>query len=849
LTAGSQLGAYEILSAIGAGAMGEVYKARDIRLGRLVAVKILSPLVAGSPEARQRFEREARTISQLSHPHICAIYDIGHDGGTEFIVLELLEGETLADRIARGPLPVDQTVKYAAQIADALDKAHRRGIVHRDLKPANVMITRSGVKLLDFGLAKPAPFGTEAASAVTVAPSAPVTSGGMIAGTVQYMAPELLDGRPADARSDIFALGAVVYEMATGERLFRKVPRKLPVAWLDRIVRVAVADDPDERWQSAHDIALQLQALDAAVRDRDPKPARSGRRWWVIAATAAAIATAAVAWRTSRPSPAAAPIRFGLAPPPGQVFWDNLETVPLALAPDASRIGLIATDGRVQRVWIRAMDAMQAQPVNGSEGARSMFWSPDGRSIAFFANGKLKRVDLPSGAPITVCDVTDGIGLDGTWGSEDILFASVQGDAIYRVAATGGTPAVERKPDPARGERRTVYPWFMPDGRRYLFAARTVDDGGRVMIAEPGKDSRPLLDGVTNAQFMAPGYLVYARDGALFAQAFDGRRAQLAGAPVSIAERVRYFYSTGVARFGVSRSGSVAFHSHVDSERLAWLDRSGRDVGMVATGLFITLRLSPDGGRVAFSRAQPGIGTFDLWIADLARGNEQRLTSDPKSEVSPVWHPDGSAIFFSGGSGTQHVIRKSLATGEQTDLATGRGLQTAEDISRDGSTLFVTERGRNFDLWTMPLARPAERAPLVQTEFSEAQARLSPDSRFFAFTSNESGRNEIYVSSYPVRALKTPASTHGGTQPRWSRDGRELYFLSPDRHLMAVPVRTRPELALGAPAELFALPGRRIWKDYDVSVDESRFLAIVTGVLGDEQPLTVVLNWRPDGVQ
>jgi len=362
------------------------------------------------------------------------------------------------------------------------------------------------------------------------------------------------------------------------------------------------------------------------------------------------------------------------------------------------------------------------------------------------------------------------------------------------------------------------------------------------MIAEPGQPGRTVLNGVTNAEFADPDYLVYARDGALFGQRMDPNRGALIGAPFSITDRVRYFYATGIARFGVSQNGAVAFHSHADAERLAWIDRTGRDVATLGAGLFLNLRISPDGQRVAFSRAQAGVGTFDVWIAEIARGNEQRLTSAPTSEVNPVWHPDGTTLFYSGGPALPRIIRKSLSSGQETELLAGRSLQYADDVTPDGKRLLATERGQNFDLWTIPLDRPQDRAPLVQTPFSEAQARLSPDGRFFAFASNESGRNEIYVSSFPLRGLKTPVSNGGGTVPRWSRDGRELFFLSADRRLMAVPVRTTPALAVGVPAALFSLPGRRVWKDYDLSLDGTRFLAIVTDVLGDEQPMTVVLN-------
>jgi hypothetical protein len=427
-----------------------------------------------------------------------------------------------------------------------------------------------------------------------------------------------------------------------------------------------------------------------------------------------------------------------------------------------------------------------------------------------------------------------------------MLFAPVSGEAIYRVPAAGGTPSIERAADPERGEQRVQFPSFLPDHRRFVYSARTRGDAGRVMIAERGQPARVVIESVTNAQFTEPDLLMYAREGALFGQRFDMRRGEPVGAAFSIAEHVRHFYSTGVARFAVSPTGTLAFHSQWDVERLAWIDRAGAETGTLASGLFISLRISPDGRRVAFARAQAGTGTFDLWIADTARGLEQRLTSAPGSEVSPVWHPDGATLFFAGGPGAPHAMQKSLGTGQETEVRTKRPNLAPDDITPDGKVLVATERGQSFDTWAIRLDDLDQQSTMLATPFNEYQARLSPDGRYLAFVSNESGRNEVYVSSFPPRGLHTPASTAGGTVPRWSRDGRQLFYLSPDRRLMAVAVQTRPDLVLGTPVSLFTLPGRRIWKDYDVALDGSRFLAIVTDVLGDEQPLTVVLNWRPD---
>ncbi len=574
---------------------------------------------------------------------------------------------------------------------------------------------------------------------------------------------------------------------------------------------------------------------------------------WLVAAIAVVIALAIAVWsRGSRSvaQPTASPaIRFAIPPPAGGAFWDNFENAPLAMSPDGSQLAFIATDAeRVQRVWLRPLAAIDAHAVPDTDGASGVLWSPDSRSIAFFAEGKLKRIDLPGGAAVTLCEYKGSPGMSGSWGrGGDILFASVAGDAIYRVPASGGTPAVERKRDSAHGEQRAGFPWYLPDGRRYLYSTRLANTA-RVMLSEEGREPRPILEVTTNAQFVEPDYLVFVRDGTLIAQRFDADRATVVGAAFSIAASVRYFYSTAAARFATAPGGAIAYHTFFDEERLVWVDRTGAETGTVGTpGLFISLRISPDGSRVLFSRAQPQLRTFDLWTADLARGGELRLTSDPTSEVNGLWHPDGRSIYFSvDRDGAPHVYRKDLTTGREVEVLAAGGLQTAEDFTPDGRTLVFSERpGASADLWTQPIDG-GPRAPLLQTRFSEAQVRFSPDGRYLAFASNETGRNETYVSAYPPTGEKAAISLAGGTQPRWSHDGRELFFVGADRRLMVVPIRTAPTLSVGTPTALFRLPGRRTWKDYDVSADGRRFLAIVTDVLGDERPLTLVTNWKAE---
>ena len=855
LAPGTRLGPYEILTAVGAGGMGEVYKARDTRLGRTVALKILSPDIASSLDARQRFEREAKTISQLSHPHICALYDVGRHDETEYLVMEFLEGETLADRLMRGPLAVESAIRYAAQMADALDNAHRQGIVHRDLKPANVMITKSGVKLLDFGLAKPVvPLGP-GASVATVAAPPPITSHGVIAGTVHYMAPEQLDGRPADARSDIYALGAMLYEMTTGARVFRAALRTLAPPALDRLVRTCLAADPDARWQSVHDVGLQLAAIDA---DRVSPVDHSARKAavekflpWAVAAMAIVVAVGS--WlrpRHDTAAPASPSARFAIAPPLGGAFADTVETVCIALSPDGSQLAYVAADANgARRVWIRALSSVDARPIAGTENARAVIWSPDGKSIAFFVFDKLKKLDVPDGTPVTVSDVPN-VRVSATWGDGIILFAAVPG-GIYRVPAGGGPPVLERAVDREHGDINALWPWFLPDGRRFLYLTRQPDGRGRVMLAEVGKPTpTSVLSAVSNVQYVDPGYLVFARDGTLLAQRFDVAAARTIGEPFPIVEPVRYFYSTGATTFATSRSGVLVYQSHHEQGRLIWLDRTGRELGVVSeSASHGRARISPDGRRILFDRATPGIGTYGLYLYDIARGVEQRLTTtDRLSENGGVWLPGGQSAMFWGGA-PPHLFRRNMTTGAQEEML--RTFSLTEDVSPDGKTFIFTQRTArgNFDIWTLPLAGGAP-SPLMETPFDEMSVRFARDGRHIAFASDESGRYEIYVAPFPLTGEKVRVSAGGGNLPRWSRDGRELFYLSGDFHLVAVPVQGTATLSFGAPQPLFTV-SRAVkwddvknldaWPDFDVSPD-GKFLAIVPQPANHE-PLTAVLDW------
>jgi eukaryotic-like serine/threonine-protein kinase len=876
LAPGSRLGPYEIVALLGAGGMGEVYRARDTRLDRPVAVKILSPDVASSPDARQRFEREARTVSQLSHPHICALYDVGHEGATEFLVMELLEGETLAERLKKGPLATDRTLRFGVQIADALDKAHRQGIIHRDLKPANVMVTKAGVKLLDFGLAKAAqPAVVSDGQIAETAFAGALTEAGTFLGTLQYMSPEQLEGRPADARSDIFALGTLLFEMATGQKAFAgnsrialasavlqqepptasSLNQTIPRA-LDALIRGCLAKDPDERWQTAHDVRLQLAAMIEPSSAGEAMPVARRRAlpaWlpWIVAAGALVLAAAAWLRPSELSAPAPLSARFAISPPPGGAFSDTVETLCITLAPDGSQLAFVASDaGGERHVWLRPLSAVDARALPGTEGARAVIWSPDGRSIAFFAGDKLKRIDLPDGTPVTLSDVPN-VRVTGTWGAKDILFSAVPG-GIYRVPATGGAAAVERAPAGPPKEIAITWPWFLPDGRQFLYLTRGADGLGTVMVAEIGKPARKVLDVVSSVQYVDPGYLVFSREGTLVAQRFDAASAQVSGEPFAIVEPVRYFFSTGAATFTTSRTGVLVYQSHLERGRVVWLDRAGNQVGVVSDSTsHSNARISPDGTRVLFDRARPQLGSFDLWTFEIERGIEQQLTSDRLSETRGLWLSADSIMF--SGRVPPHLMRKNLVTGAEEEVIKGGLFTLAEDVSPDGRILAFTQRTArgNFDIWTLPL-NGSPPSPLMETPADETSVRFSPDGRFIAYASDESGRYEVYVSPFPVTATKTRISAAGGTLPRWNRDGRELLYLGADLQLVSIPVRTAPTLTVGAPRRLFAVKSAlkwddmkaiNGWSDWDVSRDGTRFLAVVPQP-ANEQALTAVLDWR-----
>ena len=859
LDAGSRLGPYEIDSPLGAGGMGEVYRARDTRLGRTVAIKILPGAVASDPERRSRFEREARVIASLHHPHICAIHDVGVEGPIQFLVMEHLDGETLAERIAKGPLPPEQVRELGAEMAEALDAAHREAIVHRDLKPANVMVTRTGVKLLDFGLAKSA----APADQADVTSSIELTTPGSVLGTLPYMSPEQVEGRPADSRSDIFALGSVLYEMASGRRAFSgdspasvasallttEPPPLEHAAALDRIIRGCLVKDPDVRWQSAHDVAVMLRQVQ---EPRNAAASRTGAGRWLPWAAAAVIAAGSLAFalQTGGDAPAASasagPVTFHVPPPPDGAFAMFVEVTTFALSPDGSQLAFAArASGEAQTsVWLRPLAAGEPRALAGTEGATSLFWSPDGESIAFFDDGSLKRVRLDGSAPVVVCDVRRSIGHSGTWGADgQILFASVQGDAIYRVPASGGTAAEVLKPDPGRKELRAAWPSFLPDGRRFLYTSSGANVPSSLMLVDGDGSVRALMPVQSAAHVVQPGFLLFVQDSTLMARRFDLDTGQLGSGAEPIASGVGHFASTGSAQFTTSQTGVVAFHAYRDEELLSSFDAKGQPLGTLGpSATFDTLRLTAGGSDLLFDRIDRRTSTFDIWKLELDRGGETRLTDDPHTEVSPLLDSAGRLIFAAGRGRAPRLLRRDLATGAEEELSpTHPGLQMAPDLSRDERWLVYQQRseaGTKLHALSMADRRLIEVYPSSSNEVS---GRFSPDGRHIAFVSDRSGRAQVFVAPFPPAGV--PRAVGDGRLVRWSADGRRVLYLARNGDLMAAEVGTAPSLLVSRPVKLFTPEGRHQWQDFDVAPD-GRFFAIVPKQYAAERPLTIVINWQ-----
>lgn len=865
---GRRLGVYEIQSLLGAGGMGEVYRARDTRLGRDVAIKVLPTAVASDPERMDRFEREARVLASLTHPHIAAIYGVeetapGTPDPVRGLVLELVEGDTLAERLARGPLPVADVVAIARQIADALEAAHERGIVHRDLKPANIKITPTGVvKVLDFGIAKVAARDDDETKVLT--------REGAVIGTAAYMSPEQTRGQNVDKRSDIWSFGCVLYEMLTARPAFgRATATDTLIAIVERepdwnalpeptpphvrqLLKRCLVKDARERLRDIGDARIELST--APVTDSGTTTTvrtREGSRATLVgAALVVALFVAVAYYAGARPETgrATAVIPFQVLPPAGHEFNGDVPHVFMALSPDATQLAFCAyTRTGTRQLWIRSIGEAQPRLLAGTDGAVSAFWSPDGKSLAFFLPEHLKRVDVASGTVSTIGEVADGERQRGSWGRDgQIVFAAGESGRVYMVPASGG--AREVVAEARAGQMRLQWPVFLPDGKRFLYVARMADDSWRLMIAAKGREPREIGQVGSTLEWVDPDYLLYAREGVLVAHRFDLAAERLVGEPEVITEDVNHFRTTARAMFTAALAGGgVAFHSAMDTAQLAWFDRTGREVATIGElGDYLNARLSPDGTRVLFDRRTPGLGTWDLWITDLARGVESRITSDPGVEVTAVWMADGRGIVFGADrGGSPHLYKKDLITGAEQELRPAGPQQQATGMSPDGRTLGFIERspGGNFDLFTMPLGTPNAAAPLVPPgRYQNLALMFSRDGRAFSYASNRSGRSQVYAALLSEPTAAVTVSSQGGSLPRWSADGREIYYLSQGK-LVSSTVKTLPRLEFGPPNVLFDV-GPEGWRDYDPAPD-GRFLVIVPRSRRNQQPLTWITGWRP----
>ena len=885
---GTTLGPYEILSPIGAGGMGEVYKARDTRLDRTVAIKVLPEHVAADPDLKQRFEREAKTISSLNHPHICTLYDIGTQDGIDFLVMEYLEGDTLAQRLEKGALPLDQALKVAIEIADALDKAHRQGITHRDLKPGNIMLTTAGAKLLDFGLAKlrkPGMVGGDGFSAATTL-SEPLTARGTILGTLPYMAPEQVEGKDTDARTDVFAFGAIVYEMVTGTRVFRgdsqasliaailgSQPNPMsmieplsPVA-LDRVVTKCLAKDPDDRWHTAHDLTDELKWIThervqpigsstADVRDElAPVAAVPATRDRILVGIGAAVglilmAAVVVWWSTSLSEFAPRTVtRTTLTFQANQGLVRTQGFAPLALSPDGARVVYASSGSGTRQLYLRELDRFDVTTLPGTEGAQRPFFSPDGEWVGFFADGLLQKVAIAGGLPVTICDAPV-VGRGASWGPEDtIIFQPGAGlPGLLRVSAGGGEPEPLKTADAQMDQSAFAWPSFLPDGSALLTTLNYGTRDPQLFVLSLESGEWKLLGDGGHARYAPPGYLIYYDEtrGGLQAVAFDVARLEVLGSPVSVVDSVYRAPSVGAPFFEVSLTGSLVYLSGGLDRSLMWVDRRGQGSPAVDERRgFRFPALSPDGTKVAVNiDPRPS----ELWVYDLERGTRIQLAGGTHrvlggvSPLSPLWSPDGGRLVFSA-VGANLYWMPADGSSDAEALVVSDHRKYPYSWSSDGRFLTYQElhSTTGADIWVLPLDGNRTPEPFLVTPASEAYLRFSPNGRWVAYISAESGRSEVYVRPFPGPAGAIPISTDGGTLPVWSADGRELYYRNGDT-MMVVTVNTGAIFAAGTPEVLFNGAYNNINNDYDVSAD-GRFLMVRPDPNATADRLQVVLNW------
>ena len=902
LTAGTKLGPYEIVSPLGAGGMGEVYRATDTRLDRTVAVKILPEHLAANSEARQRFEREARAISSLNHPNICVLHDIGAQNGTSFLVMEFLEGETLEARLCKGPLPVKLALQYGVQICEALENAHRAGIVHRDLKPGNIMLTSTGAKLLDFGLAKPVvaivkptpgrgdldvTSGATLSLPALTAKASPLTQQGSIVGTFQFMAPEVLQGQEADARSDIFSLGCVLYEAISGKRAFEgKSPisvmsailenepmplsqvQPLTPASLEHVVEGCLAKDPSSRWQNAADVGRELRWIansGASTATAQPEVARkAGRERWLWAAAVVAL-LGALLWLATREHPLPPSIRAYLPPPPDTGFdFTGDFSGPSVLSADGTMVAFCARNPKQRSfIWVQSLNELSARKLDGTEGAAFPFWSPDGKYLGFFADGHLKKVPSAGGPIIVLADAPNARG--GTWNQDNvILFEPDYRNSLWRVSANGGTPAIVTR---LESTRHTTHRWpqFLPDGQHFLFFA-TSHSGGTEQGVYYGslKDGsfKRVVESDSDGEY-ASGYLLYHLQSQLMAQRFDPGSGSVSGDPIPVASFVEYDPGTWHATFTARNNGLMLYEPGTKTRgvQLMWMDRSGKSLGEVSNegGFKGSGRISPDGKRLVTAEGDP---QGDIWVIDLGSGSRTRLTFGGATHLMPSWSSDGKRVVYvkqSGAtliSGTSLCMRLASGGGQEEVLTqSGSGVPTllSPQFTPDGKYLLYTQQSgpTNTEIWALPLTGERKPFPLVKPSSAQArivQFRLSPDGRWLAYTSTESGREEVYVTHFPSGEGRWQVSQTAGTFPTWRGDGKEIYYVGlSDTTFRAAAVNPkREEFEVGQSQPLFAVNFTApLGVPYDPAPNGQRFM-FATYPETIPTPLVVVTNWTGD---